>query len=170
MVEVIRQAESLTDEEKQRLFGWGEDIFGVGTFNLSWRPKDLHFLLYSGGEPVSHVGILKHVVTVNAESVTVGGVGGVVTVPEAQKKGFARRLMQHTAKFFEREWKVAGGLLFCLPEMVAYYEALGWQRLESPVLIEQPNGKIASPLRVMVLPLSKEEWLNGSIELGSLPW
>jgi len=38
------------------------------------------------------------------------------------------------------------------------------------VLIEQPNGKIASPLRVMVLPLSKEEWLNGSVELGSLPW
>ena len=109
-------------------------------------------------------------VTVNAESVTVGGVGGVVTVPEAQKKGFARRLMQLTAKFFEREWKVAAGLLFCLPKMVAYYEALGWQRVESPVLIEQPNGKIASPLRVMVLPLSKEEWLNGSVELGSLPW
>jgi hypothetical protein len=91
-------------------------------------------------------------------------------VPEAQKKGFARRLMQHTAKFFEREWKVAAGLLFCLPEMVAYYEVLGWQGVESPVLIEQPKGKIASPLRVMALPLSKEEWPNGSIELHSLPW
>src|SRR5688500_4259672 len=170
MADEIRQAEVLTDEEKQLLFGWGENIFGVAALKLSWRPKDLHFLLYSGGEPVSHVGILKHVVTVNAESVTVGGVGGVVTVPEAQKKGFARQLMRHAAKFFEQEWKVDAGLLFCLPKLTEYYEALGWQEVDSPVQLEQPSGKIVLPLRVMVLPLSKEEWPNGSIELGSLPW
>ena len=170
MADEIRQAEVLTDEEKQLLFGWGENIFGVAALKLSWRPKDLHFLLYSGGEPVSHVGILKHVVTVNAESVTVGGVGGVVTVPEAQKKGFARQLMQHAAKFFEQEWKVDAGLLFCLPKLTAYYEALGWQEVESPVLIEQPSGKIVSPLCVMALPLVGEGWSSGSIELRSLPW
>jgi integrase len=48
------------------------------------------------------------------------GVGGVVTVPGAQKKGLARRLMQHTAEFFEREWKVDAGLLFCFPKLTAY--------------------------------------------------
>ena len=170
MVEVIRQADSLTDEEKQQLFGWGENIFGVETLNLSWRPKDLHFLFYSGDEPISHAGILKHVVTVNGESITVGGVGGVVTVPEAQKKGFARRLMQHTARFLAHEWKVDAGLLFCFPGMVAYYKALGWQGVKGPVLIEQPNGKIISPLHVMVLPLRNKEWPDGSIELRSLPW
>ena len=170
MADVIRQVESLTDEEKQRLFGWGENIFGVETLNLSWRPKDLHFLFYSGGTLTSHVGILKHVITVNGESVTVGGIGGVVTVPEAQKKGFARRLMQHTAKFLEHEWKVAAGLLFCLPGIVAYYKVLGWQTVESPVIIEQPSGEMTSPLHVMVLPLHKKEWLDGRIELRSLPW
>lgn len=111
------------------------------TLNLSWRSKDLHFLFYSGGKPISHVGILKHVVTVNGEFVTVGGIGGVVTIPKAQKNGFARRLMQHTAKFLECEWKVAAGLLFCLPGMVAYYEALRWQKVEGLVLIEQPMEK-----------------------------
>jgi hypothetical protein len=50
MLELIGQAESLTDEDEQLLSGWGENIFGLGTFNLSWRSKDLHFLLYSGGE------------------------------------------------------------------------------------------------------------------------
>ena len=99
-----------------------------------------------------------------------GGVGGVVTVPEAQKKGFARQLMRHAANFLEQEWEVDAGLLFCLPKLLAYYEALGWQEVESSVLIEQPSGKIVSPLRVMVLPLVGEGWSSGSIELGSLPW
>jgi hypothetical protein len=59
---------------------------------------------------------------------------------------------------------------FAFRRLAAYYEALGWQELESPVLIEQPSGKIASPLLVMILPLGGKGWSSGSIELGSLPW
>lgn len=170
MVEVIRQTDTLTDEEKQRLFGWGKDIFGVETLNLSWRPKDLHFLLYADGELISHVGILKHVIIANGESVTVGGVGGVVTIPKAQKKGFACQLMKHAAKFLACEWKVAAGLLFCFPEMAAYYKALRWQKIKGSVLVDQPNGKITPPLQVMVLPLCEETHFDEKIELYSLPW
>ena len=166
----IRQVETLTDAEKQQLFGWGEDIFGVASLNLSWRPKDLHFLLYAEGLLVSHVGGLKNVVNINGESATVGGVGGVVTIREARKKGFARQLMQHTIKFFKREWEVDAGLLFCPQQMVAYYESLGWESVSNTVLIEQPNGQIASPLHVMVLPFDERSWSAGSIELQSLPW
>jgi len=170
MTTEIRCVKALTDEEKRQLFGWGENIFGVTPLKLSWRPKDLHFLLYSDGELVSHVGVLRHVVSLNGKPTTIGGVGGVVTVPQAQKKGFATRLMQRTAKFFECEWKVDAGLLFCFPDLMAYYRALGWQTVERTVLIEQPGGKIASPLRVMVLPLSEGCWTSGNIELLSLPW
>jgi aminoglycoside 2'-N-acetyltransferase I len=170
MAEEIRQTDALTDEVKQRLFGWGENIFGVEAHKLRWRPKDLHFLLCLDGEPVSHVGILKHVVSLDGKPVTVAGVGGVVTVPEAQKKGFARRLMQHAARFLESEWKVDAGLLFCRPELTAYYAALGWQAVEGSVLVEQPAGKIISPLNVMALPMGGKRWAPGSIELQSLPW
>lgn len=166
----IRQSEVLTDEESQILFGWGENIFGVAAHQLRWRPKDLHFVLYSDGQPVSHAGVLRRVVRVNGEPVTVGGIGGVVTVPEAQRKGFARRLMQHSARFIEREWKVDAGLLFCLPPMVAYYEALGWQALEMDVLIDQPSGRVAAPMRVMVLPFGERPWPPGTVELESFPW
>lgn len=78
--------------------------------------------------------------------------------------------MQYSARFIELEWKVDAGLLFCLPKMVAYYEALGWQALESDVLIDQPSGRIASPMRVMVLPLGENSWPPGTVELQSLPW
>src|SRR3954465_7697077 len=108
----IKQAENLSADEGQRLYGWGEDIFGANHFNLTWRPKDLHFLLYEDGELQSHVGVLKHTVFAGEKPVTVGGVGGVATLPGAQKKGYAKMLMRRAAEVFEREWKVDAGLLF----------------------------------------------------------
>ena len=169
MDEEIRRTEALTEEETQRLFGWGENIFGVAP-DLSWRSKDCHFLLYAEGELVSHVGALKHGISVDGEPVRVGGVGGVATVLTAQKKGYARKLMRHAAEVFEREWKVDAGLLFCLPRLTSFYEALGWQRVKDSVLIEQPGGQLVSPMEVMVLPFGGKGWPSGSIELRSLPW
>jgi GNAT superfamily N-acetyltransferase len=166
----IKQVDTLDAAARELLFDWGEDIFGTQSLNLRWRSKDLHFLIYSDGKLVSHAGILKHVVKINDQPIVVGGLGGVVTLPEAQRKGFARRLVQRCMSFMESEWKVDAGLLFCSPRMVRYYESLGWQVLESPVMIEQPSGKIASPLRVMVLPFGGMNWLPGSVELQSFPW
>jgi hypothetical protein len=33
----IRQADFLTEAEKEKLFGWGDDIFGADDLKLSWR-------------------------------------------------------------------------------------------------------------------------------------
>jgi GNAT superfamily N-acetyltransferase len=166
----IKQAASLSAEEWERLFGWGEDIFGADELNLSWRAKDWHFLIYEDGEPVSHAAVLKHTVAVGEKPVVVGGVGGVVTHERAQGKGYARTLMRKVADFLENEWRVEAGLLFCLPRMIPFYESLGWQLVEEPVFIEQPSGAIKSPMSVMVLPFGGNEWGAGQVELQSLPW
>lgn len=39
MADEIRQAEVLSEEENQLLFGWGENIFGVAALKLSWRAE-----------------------------------------------------------------------------------------------------------------------------------
>lgn len=166
----IKQAAALGAEDWQQLFGWGEDIFGVTDLNLSWRPKDWHFLLYEDGQPVSHAGVLRHAVAVDEKIVTVGGVGGVVTSECAQGKGYARMLMRKVADFLENEWQVEAGLLFCLPRLIPYYEALGWQSVEAPVFIEQPGGTIKSPMGIMVLPFDENAWRAGKVELKSFPW
>ena len=170
MAEEIRQVAALSDEERARLFGWGDDIFGAAGLGLIWHQKDSHFILDLDGESVSHVGVLKHEVSVGGHLVLVGGVGGVVTVPAAQGRGYAGRLMRHTARFFEEEWKVEAGLLFCLSRMVPYYEALGWKIVEDTVLVEQPTGRIAPPLRAMTLSFGGRAWPAGEVELRSLPW
>ncbi len=165
----LRQGRDFTDVEKQKLFGWGDDIFGTSSLELHWRGKDYHLVLYIGGSPVSHVGVLKHAVSVSGQSLTVGGVGGVVTVPEEQNRGHARELMRHATRLLD-EWKVDAGLLFCLKRMVPFYEAQRWQKVEQPVIIQQPGGKIISPLEVLVLPLVTQHWPKGIVKLNSFPW
>jgi GNAT superfamily N-acetyltransferase len=170
MAEAIRQANAITDEEKERLFNWGENIFGVTSYTLSWRGKDVHFFMDVDGEPVSHASILRHEVSVGGRPLMVAGLGGVVTRPEAQRRGYARRLIEQAVEFFAQEWKVEAGLLFCLPGMVPYYESLGWQTIKGSVLIEQPSGQVESPMPVMVLPCNGQLWPDGEVELRSLPW
>ena len=169
MTREIRQSDALTEAEKEKLYGWGDDIFGADDLNLRWRPKDLHFLMDVDGEAVSHVGVLKHEVGVAGKLLAVGGVGGVVTIPAFQRKGYARELMLRAAEFL-KEWQVDAGLLFCLQRRVPYYESQGWQVLKYPVTIEQPAGEIVSPLEVMVLSFGKGVWPDGEVQLNSFPW
>nr|AIA13509.1 Acetyltransferase (GNAT) domain protein [uncultured bacterium] len=168
MTQEIRQTNSLTLAERAQLFEWGVNIFGVQNEALTWRHKDVHFILSVDGEDVSHVGVLKHEVSVAGERIPVGGVGGVVTIPTAQRRGYARELMSHVAQFFAG-WEVDAGLLFCLQKRVPYYGSQGWELVHDEVVIQQPDGNINSPLEVMVLPL-RRSWPQGTIELNSLPW
>ncbi|HKO97502.1 MAG TPA: GNAT family N-acetyltransferase [Pyrinomonadaceae bacterium] len=170
MNELIRQSDALSEEETRLLFKWGEDIFGELPHQLTWRPKELHFVLFSDGKPLSHVGLLRHEVSVDGKPMKVAGLGGVVTVPEAQKQGIARRMMEHAMLFMKRAWEVEAGLLFCLPKMEAYYARLGWQTIDGPVLFDQPVGKVTSPLLVMVYPLREKAWPKGEVDLQGLPW
>ena len=165
----IIQTDTLSEAEKEKLFGWGDDIFGADDLNLRWRPKDLHFLLQVLGETVSHVGLLTHEVSIDGEAVKVGGVGGVVTPPAWQKRGYARTLMQHAARFFETA-AVDAGFLFCLRRRVPFYESQGWRLVKYPVLIQQPSGEMLAPLETMVLPIGDRSWPGGEVKLNSFPW
>lgn len=166
----IRVSEKLTKEEWRTLFEWGENIFGAEDLRYRWRPKELHFVLEEGGRPVGHVGLLKHMVRAGGRPVTVAGVGGVVTVPEAQGRGLAQRGLRHAAEFMREEWGVGFGLLFCRDALVHFYERLGWQIVADPVEVEQEDGPVVCTFNVLVLPCDGREWPGGAVSLDSYPW
>jgi RimJ/RimL family protein N-acetyltransferase len=166
----IRLVTNLSGAEKRQLFEWGPDVFGGDALKLHWRPAHWHFLVYADGLLVSHVGVVKQAVTVGIQQVTVGGIGGVVTVPAAQGKGYASAALQQATKFMCEELKVEFGMLFCLPRMIPFYQRFGWQEVREPVLIQQPSEKIPSPLVVMAFPCRSQAWPAGQVELESLPW
>jgi GNAT superfamily N-acetyltransferase len=170
MSEGIRVVRELTEQERQRLFGWGENIFGLEDHKYTWRSKDLHVILDVDGLAVSHVGLIDHAVSVAGEFVRVGGVGGVVTAGEMQGRGYAQKALQYAENFMCEELKVEFGLLFCLDRLTPFYARQGWQLLYEPVEFDQPSGKMISPLNVMVLPCMGQTWPAGSIDLCSLPW
>jgi GNAT superfamily N-acetyltransferase len=161
----IIQVARLSTEEYRHLNEWATDVFGTAHLGLTFRPKDHHFLLYEDGRLASHVGVLKHTVSAAGRAVRVCGLGGVVTLAGFQRRGFARQLMERAA-----EGDLEAGLLFCLPRMVDYYSRLGWRMVESPVGIDQPGGRVVSPLHVMVLPCGRAAGAISAVELGSFPW
>ena len=166
----IRYAEAVTEEERQALFFWGKDIFGIEDANYRWRPKDYNFITEEGGRPLSHVGVIKTMVSVGGRQLTVGGVGGVVTVPEAQGRHLVHAAMRQAAEFICRELGADFGMLFCLPRLEPFYARQGWQTLEDEAEVEQPAGKIVWPYRVMVRPCGERVWPAGRVEVGGLPW
>jgi hypothetical protein len=166
----IRFAEALTDAERQALFGWGEDIFGVEDRLYTWRPKVYHFVTEEDGRPLSHVGVIKTTVKAGGRDVTVGGIGGVVTRPEAQGRRYVQAAMQRAVAFMCEELKVDAGMLFCLQRLMPFYARQGWQLLEDEIEFDQPSGPIVSPFRVMVLPCGAYVWPPGRVEVGGLPW
>jgi hypothetical protein len=166
----IRFAEALTEEERQALFGWGENIFGIEDAGYRWRPKDYHFVTEEGGRVVSHVGVIKTSVGVGGRAVTVGGVGGVVTIPEAQGRRHVHAAMLQATEFICHELGAEFGMLFCLPRLAPFYARQGWQMVEDEVEIEQPAGRVLWPYHVMVRPCGDRAWPAGKVEVGGLPW
>jgi hypothetical protein len=170
MSEVIRVATELTSEERERLFGWGENIFGIEDHLYKWRPKDLHIILEVDGEAASHVGLVEQTVEVAGVPVRVGGVGAVVTNGSMHGRGYAQKTLRYAEQYMCEELNVEFGLLFCLDRLKPFYERQQWQLIHEPVEIEQPSGRMISPLNVMVLPCTGETWPAGAVNLRSLPW
>lgn len=166
----IRYAEALAEVERQALFCWGKDIFGIEDKEYRWRPKDYHFITEEDGRPLSHVGVVKTVVSVGGRQITVGGIGGVVTVPEAQGRHLVHAGMRQATEFICRELGADFGMLFCLPRLEPFYARQGWRALEDEVEIEQPDGNVVWPYRVMVKPCGERVWPAGRVEVGGLPW
>jgi len=166
----IRLTQTVTDEERQTLFGWGDDIFRARDIRFHCRKSDVHYLGTVDGQLVSHAGMVKAEVQVAGQPIAVGGIGGVVTVGTAQRKGYAERMLQQALAYMGETWQVEFGMLFCLPHVLPFYAGLGWQQIASPISIEQPEGRVLSPLAAMVMPCASERvWPAGLVEMD-LPW
>jgi GNAT superfamily N-acetyltransferase len=137
--------------------------------DITWAHADKRVFAYRNREPVCHVGLYLRKAQHGARDVFIGGIGGVMTLPDARRRGFAGAAMRAAAD----ELKSAGcdfGLLFCEPHNVAFYEGLGWGLFSGDVFCEQPAGRIKfDMMRPMVLPVRSSPQ-SGMIDLCGLPW
>jgi len=138
---------------------------------FSWAPPQWSVFLWDGDEIISRVGMLVRRMISNGEERTIGGIGGVMTHPSREGKGFASQVMREARRRFETDLKVSYALLFCRPHLVEFYKRLDWKPFTGKVLVEQPGGKIEfSANGSMVRDISEPAPLSGSLDLNGLPW
>jgi len=166
----VRQSPTLTDEERAQLFGWEVDVFGIDAYGYRWQRKEWHVLVEIDHHPVSHVGLLRREASVGEVSIVLGAVGGVVTSKPFQGQGFGTRALTEAVTVLRQEWHVDFGALLCQEPLMSFYARLGWHRVDAPVFFAQPNGAVLSPLVLMVIACSQQEWPQGAVNLQGFPF
>jgi aminoglycoside 2'-N-acetyltransferase I len=135
-----------------------------------WSDVDWHILISINEELVSHVEIVERDVFVGRKRVKVGGIGGVMTLPEWRCQGLAQAGMRKAQEFICKELDVDFGLLMCDRKMVPYYSKLGWIEVEGPLNYDQPQEKMCFEDVVMIFSCDGSSWPAGVIDICGYPW
>ncbi len=146
--------------------------FALRADRYAWETPTWAVLVKAEQRVVSHAGILYRVVEVGGQRVAVGGVCGVMTVPDWQGRGYARAVLKK-AEAFVAVWLWAPFVLaICPRENASFYRSLGWQVAEAPITCEQPGGRVSLTDEVaVVLPCQGPAlWPSGPIDLCGVPW
>jgi aminoglycoside 2'-N-acetyltransferase I len=139
--------------------------------HLSFAHADLRVLLENEAQAVvCHVGIFRREAAWNGRKVRIGGIGGVVTHPEARRRGFASIALTAATQTLKDERATDFAMLFCEPQHADFYEQRGWKRFTGEVLAEQPAGQIRFDVLVPLVFYMKRAPHEGSIDLCGLPW
>jgi GNAT superfamily N-acetyltransferase len=168
-IEAKRTGE-LTESERARIDAWLIQQFAEESDDYEWSDVNWHVMLRVDGQLVSHVEIVERTGTVDGEPVKLGGIGGVVTLPEWRGRGLATAALARATALMRDELQVAFGLLICGQNMIPFYGRLGWHVVEGPLVFDQPDGKVVFDDVTMVLPCASEFWPAGTIDLCGLPW
>jgi predicted acetyltransferase len=135
-----------------------------------WSPPDWAVMVWEDDEMVSNVHIIERTVKVGDRQVHLGGIGNVATKVEWRKRGYASEALKIATDFLRDPLKVDFGLMIATDQMVPKYQKKGWRVVASSMLMEQPDGKMALSYPVMILPVEKQDWPEGVIDLCGLPW
>jgi GNAT superfamily N-acetyltransferase len=137
--------------------------------DVTWAQADKRIFARLNGETVCHAGLYLREAKDGTREVRVGGIGGVMTLPEARRHGCAGEVLRAAAEVMKGEG-CDFGLLFCETHNVAFYERLGWRKFRGEVFCEQPTGRVRFDImHTMVLPVSSEPQ-SSAIDLCGLPW
>ena len=126
----------------------------------------------TGDAIVGHVSVVVREIRCGCVPVTVAGVQGLCVATRRRGTGLGRQLL--TAAMDEASRRgIRFGLLFCVPELEAYYGSQGWSRLERPVTMLDEHGRRA-PLPAkniaMQIALAGEPLPPGPLDLCGRDW
>jgi aminoglycoside 2'-N-acetyltransferase I len=174
---VIRDDPLLTAPDRLSLDLLSNSVHSPGsppnpvTAGLEWADETLRAMAWQEGRMVCHVGALIRDATMDGRAVKVGGVGGVMTAPDARRQGHAKAALMAMGRHLIEVRQVSFLMLFCAPALHGLYGSLGWRRFTGKLLIGQRGGSIAFPLEPpMVQDGTETVPAAGVLDLGGPPW
>jgi predicted acetyltransferase len=135
-----------------------------------WATADWTVMVWEDEELVTNIHIIERTAQVGGQTVRLGGIGNVATKVEWRKRGYATEALKTAAAFLNDPLKVDFGLMIATEKMIPGYEKRGWKVVAQSMLTDQPVGKKNFIIPVMVLPVLKQDWPEGGIDLCGLPW
>lgn len=136
------------------------------------------FIAFDGETVVGKVAVLKREITFDNEPVIIGGIAGVVTAPEYQKKGIATDLLQ--AAYKDLQDHGCDVMFLCTDlkkdHLVKLYRKFGFEILKQPYLVHGKSGKIYQNHNGMLGPVNSCElfekimWSQTPLDIGDGNW
>jgi aminoglycoside 2'-N-acetyltransferase I len=166
----LRPFSELTRAEKESADTLDRIAFANDPSNWEWSTPDWLIQAFEMGQLVSQLAVIDRIGLLDGQSIHLGGIGGVATLPEFRKRGFAAAVLQEADKFICDSLMVDFGLLVCNEKMSRYYGKFGWKVITGPLLFDQPGGKFTYQEITMVLPCQQKNWPGGTVDLCGLPW
>jgi predicted acetyltransferase len=137
---------------------------------IKWAQPDWAVMVWEDEDMVSNIHIIVRTVKVGIESVKLGGIGNIATKVEWRQRGYASAALKVAQDFLQDPLLVDFGLMIATNQMASHYKKGGWRQVAQSLIIDQPAGKTTLNYPVMVLPVCKQNWPNGQIDLSGLPW
>lgn len=140
--------------------------------HLEWaRPEWCICVSDEAGLLVTYAGLVLRNGKYGQASVRIGGIGGVMTHPEARGRGYAGIAMQQAIEFFRSQSNVDFALLVCKPQLIGYYGSLGWREFSGQLVVQQYGQESLFTFnRIMTHAVRLAAPTDGSIDLGGPPW
>jgi predicted acetyltransferase len=135
-----------------------------------WASADWTVMVWEDEDLVTNVHIVDRTVKVGNQRVRLGGIGNVATKVEWRKRGYARSALDTAQTFLRDPLKVDFGMMIATEPMISRYQKLGWKVAARSMLVDQPDGRTTLNYPVMILPVCRQDWPEGAIDLCGLPW
>lgn len=146
------------------------DPAGVAHLGLVWRDKTGHVGVRHRGRLVAHAGWLPIHLRLGERRVAAAGLGGVLVHPWLRGQGVGALVVRAVMDRM-REAGLPVGVLFCREQLVPYYARLGWQCVDGEVVVDQPDGPVAMPLRTCWSALHPHPpAVHAPLTVGGLPF
>jgi GNAT superfamily N-acetyltransferase len=162
----VRRASDLGRYARLRIWLW---MARGHQWRTRWASFDWYVTAEIDERLVSAAGIVDRHGAVGGAPARMGLLGGVLTAPEHRRRGLAGDVVRRSTELIANELQCDFGVLMCGPELIPFYERLGWRHVSAhlefvrfgkpgsyggPIMVFECAGRSlpAGPIDVMGLP------------------